>query len=256
MNLKYQKFTTVLVIFIFISFNIGIIFQLAAAFSVNAGALISLTNQARAKAGLSKLTQNDKLTQAATLKSQDMINKDYFAHTSPAGLNSWYWFREVNYSYRVAGENLAIDFTDSQSLFTAWMNSPTHKANIMDPNFSDIGIAAVSGEFQGHQSIAVTQMFGKPLEQNQAVKKIENNSQNNNSQTKSAPAEISQQNISQKESQDTNLNQNSQPESINAKVLFAKIWNDPISHNVLISTFIPGYGLVKNSMTLIEKIIG
>ena len=252
MKSNCQKFVQVLVIFIFISFNIGINFQPAFASDINAQTLISLTNQARTKAGLPKLNQNAKLSQAATLKSQDIISKDYFAHNSPEGLNSWYWFREVNYSYRVAGENLAIDFNDSESLFTAWMNSPTHKANIMDPKFAEIGIAAVPGEFQGHQSIAVTQMFGKPLNQDEIVHTFQNNSKAN--------IQVNNSNIlpeqTQNALQETNSNQESKSETINAKVMFAKIWNEPISRNVLIYTIIPGYGLVKNSMALIEKIIG
>ena len=250
MKSNFQKFTTVLVSISFVLINIGMNFQPAYASSVNAGALISLTNQARVKAGLSQLNQNTKLSQAATLKSQNMIDKDYFAHNSPEGLNSWHWFRSVGYSYRVAGENLAIDFSDSESLFTAWMNSPTHKANIMDPQFSDIGIAVIAGEFQGHQSIAVTQMFGQPLEQNQVVKKIQNNSQNIPSNNIN-PAPEQKQNIPQ----DTNVTSESQPETLST-VMFAKIWNDPISHNIIIYTFIPGYGLYKNSVALIEKIIG
>ena len=102
------------------------------------------------------------LTEAAQLKADDMAQKSYFAHTSPEGLTPWHWFDEVHYSYLYAGENLAVDFTDSDQVVEAWMNSPTHRANLLSDNFTQIGIAFANGTWQGRSTIFVVQDFGMP----------------------------------------------------------------------------------------------
>jgi len=192
MKFLKKQFIVVLVVIFLASFFVFP--KPTSASDVSAGTLIYLTNRARAQKGLSQLAQNSKLFKAATLKSEDMLQKNYFAHTSPEGLNSWHWFGIVGYSYRVAGENLAIDFSSSESLFSAWMNSPSHADNILDPRFTDIGIAAVSGEFEGHQAIAVTQMFGQPLVQNRQpqnsiqVNNIDNKTKNDNQNIEQVPS--------------------------------------------------------------------
>ena len=124
--------------------------------------LVNLTNQERKSLGITSLRENSNLNQAAYLKAKDMLNNDYFAHTSPSGLTPWYWFDKTGYKYQYAGENLAIDFIDSEELFEAWDNSPSHRENIIDTNYTDIGIAVVSGEFKGSQTTVVVQLFGSP----------------------------------------------------------------------------------------------
>ncbi len=128
--------------------------------AVNRATLISLTNQQRAAAGLNTLVENSKLNQAAAMKANDMLANGYFAHTSPAGLGLAYWISQVGYPYRYAGENLAMDFLDSSEVFNAWMSSSSHRANILNPNYQDIGMAVVSGNFNGNQTTIVVQMFG------------------------------------------------------------------------------------------------
>jgi len=125
--------------------------------------LLTLTNQERKSLGVSVLRENTKLNQAAYLKAKDMLEKDYFAHTSPSGRSPWHWFEKVGYNYRYAGENLAIDFLDSEELFAAWDNSPSHRENIINTNYTDIGIAVVTGEFEGAQTTVVVQLFGSPV---------------------------------------------------------------------------------------------
>ncbi len=92
-----------------------------------------------------------------------MSTKGYFAHTSPEGITPWYWFTQAGYHFVFAGENLAIDFTESQDVENAWLNSPAHRANILDSRFTEIGIAVKDGIYQGQPTTYVVQMFGKPV---------------------------------------------------------------------------------------------
>jgi uncharacterized protein YkwD len=124
--------------------------------------LVDQTNQNRVVAALPTLRSNPILDQAAALKAADMAAKSYFAHTSPEGLTPWYWFDRIGYKYEYAGENLAVDFTDSEDVTNAWMKSPLHRANILNQNFTDIGIAQAHGSYQGHDAVFVVQLFGKP----------------------------------------------------------------------------------------------
>lgn len=125
--------------------------------------MVQLTNEARTQAGLPELTVSSKLSQAAKLKGQDMLKNQYFAHISPSGVTPWFWMKKTGYSYEVAGENLAIDFLDAEDIVSAWLASPTHKANLLHKDYTETGIAVVSGEFQQGTSIIVVHMFGKPL---------------------------------------------------------------------------------------------
>jgi hypothetical protein len=123
-------------------------------------ALISLTNQERKAIGISALTENPTLNQAAYEKAKDMLASDYFSHWSPSGTSPWYWFKKAGYSYKLAGENLAIGFFDSEEVVNAWMNSPSHRDNLLNSNFREIGIRV---NFQGSDTTVVVQLFGSPL---------------------------------------------------------------------------------------------
>jgi hypothetical protein len=128
---------------------------------VTSSELIELTNQARIAQGLEPLAVSSKLTDAAQLKAMDMINQGYFAHTSPDGLSPWYWVSKAGYKYSAAGENLAKDFGESEYVYQAWMNSPSHKANILNKNYQDIGIAVLRGTINGRETTVAVQFFGK-----------------------------------------------------------------------------------------------
>jgi hypothetical protein len=125
--------------------------------------LVDLTNNVRESSGVVTLARNSVLDKAAEMKANDMANNEYFAHTSPAGITPWHWFSKANYSFSYAGENLAIDFTESVDVENAWLNSPTHKANILNSKFTEIGIATAEGYYNGHLTTYVVQMFGKPV---------------------------------------------------------------------------------------------
>lgn len=134
---------------------------LATAYAVvSASALISLANSSRTQAGLGSLSENSKLSSAAFAKANDMFQNQYFAHTSPEGKTPWTFISSSGYDYVYAGENLAIGYTDASELHAAWMNSPSHRDNIMNPNFREIGIASVDGVFEGAETTIVVQMFG------------------------------------------------------------------------------------------------
>ena len=129
--------------------------------SVTTSELITMTNQARKAQGLEPLTVSSKLTEAAIAKAQNMIDQGYFAHTSPDGLSPWYWVSKAGYKYSAAGENLAKDFGESEYVYQAWMNSPSHKANILNANYQDIGIAVLRGTINGKETTVAVQFFGK-----------------------------------------------------------------------------------------------
>lgn len=129
---------------------------------LNAGGLIQLTNTQREINGLPKLAANEKLMRAAEKKADDIIAHEYFAHTTPEGKPFYQWAREENYSYKSAGENLAISFISNEDTISAWMNSPPHRENILDKRFTDIGIAVAVGKFDGKTTAAAVQMFGEP----------------------------------------------------------------------------------------------
>jgi hypothetical protein len=126
------------------------------------GVLIALTNGDRAANSDAALTTNALLTKAAQEKANDMAAKGYFAHVSPDGTTPWHWLDQVGYKYSYAGENLAVDFTDSTAVESAWMNSPTHRANIVKPQYTEIGIAVANGTYQGQSATFVVQFFGTP----------------------------------------------------------------------------------------------
>lgn len=137
--------------------------------SVLPGVLSSLTNEERSKENLPILAENSLLVQAAQLKAEDMASKSYFAHTSPEGKAPWYWFNQVGYVYAFAGENLAVNFTDSEKVTEAWMNSPTHRANIVAGAYTEVGTGVATGTYKGYESIFVAQVYGRPLVKSQLV---------------------------------------------------------------------------------------
>ncbi|HKZ35364.1 MAG TPA: CAP domain-containing protein [Patescibacteria group bacterium] len=133
---------------------------LGIATSITADELVALTNSQRQANGLPSLSLNQNLVQAAALKGGDMLAKSYWAHTSPDGATPWTFIKQAGYSYIYAGENLARDFMDTGSVINAWMNSPSHRDNVLSSRYRDIGIAVIHGNFQGQDTTLVVQMFG------------------------------------------------------------------------------------------------
>lgn len=130
--------------------------------SVLPGVLTSLTNTDRSHAGLGTLNESELLKQAASMKAKDMAEKGYFSHTGPDGSLPWKWLEKAGYRYTYAGENLAVKFTDSKDVQEAWMKSPTHRANILKSEFTEIGIGTAQGMYDGKEVTFVVQFFASP----------------------------------------------------------------------------------------------
>ena len=122
--------------------------------------LIELTNKERQKQGLPPVSENSALTKAAALKAQNMFNENYWAHFAPSGKTPWDFIIGSGYKFTFAGENLAKNFYNSDDVVTAWMNSPTHRDNLLHPKYKDIGIAVVEGNLNGQKTTLIVQMFG------------------------------------------------------------------------------------------------
>jgi hypothetical protein len=122
--------------------------------------LLELTNKDRAEQNLPPLVLNQVLSKAASLKATYMFEQDFWAHNAPDGTTPWYFFKKAGYTYTYAGENLARGFTDSSEVVDAWMNSPTHRENMLSPNYREIGFAVKKGKLLGEDTILVVEMFG------------------------------------------------------------------------------------------------
>jgi len=122
--------------------------------------VIELTNAERLSAGVTLLKENSELDQAALAKATDMFENNYWAHVSPTGTEPWYFVTQFGYQYKHAGENLARDFSNPKDVVTAWMASPTHRQNLLDDRYKDIGVAVVDGYINGVETTIVVQLFG------------------------------------------------------------------------------------------------
>lgn len=130
--------------------------------SVLPAMLAQETNQYRDSQHVADLVENPLLSQAATLKAQDMAKRSYFSHIDPDGQKPWKWISAVGYNFTYAGENLAIDFTDSQDVTNAWIASLTHRENLVNPNFKEFGIGVADGMFENKPTTFVVQFFATP----------------------------------------------------------------------------------------------
>jgi uncharacterized protein YkwD len=130
---------------------------------ITAEKVIELVNIERQKRNAVALSHNETLSRVAEDKAKDMIEKNYFAHTSPEGKTPWYWYEKENYDYKYAGENLAINFVSAEKQMEAWMKSETHRKNILSENFTEMGVAVASGKIDGKDVIITVQEFGKSI---------------------------------------------------------------------------------------------
>lgn len=125
---------------------------------------VKWTNGQRAQNGLPPLAESIQLNAAASRKAQDMFNRQYFEHFSPDGKSIGDLVEAAGYEYIAVGENLALgNYKDDQELVRAWMNSPGHRANILNTRFREIGVAVGKGLFDGKQTWLAVQVFALPL---------------------------------------------------------------------------------------------
>jgi uncharacterized protein YkwD len=159
-----SAYLVVAVLLVFISKNVSSFSNvLGVATDITIQKLFVLTNEERAKLGLQPLQENTQLTEAAQKKASHMFQKDYWSHFAPDGTSPWDFIKQSGYQYEYAGENLAKNFLFSGNVVTAWMNSPTHRENIVRKEYSQVGYAVMNGMLNGEETTLVVQMFGTPL---------------------------------------------------------------------------------------------
>jgi uncharacterized protein YkwD len=107
---------------------------------LSSGALLSATNRDREQNNTADLTVNTELSQAAQSKALDMVAGNYWSHDTPDGATPWSFIEKSGYSYSKAGENLAYGFSDATTAMNAWMHSPEHRKNLLDPGYSEVGL--------------------------------------------------------------------------------------------------------------------
>ncbi len=125
--------------------------------------LLILTNEKRRENGLSPLSLNNTLSQAASNKASDMFGKDYWAHIAPDGTTPWVFIKSSGYNYVYAGENLARGYSSAADVINAWMASPEHRKNMLSSNYSDVGFAVSTGKLTGEDTVLVVEMLGSTV---------------------------------------------------------------------------------------------
>jgi len=118
--------------------------------------VLSLVNQERSKIGLKPLQMDWELARVARMKSEDMAKKNYFSHTSPTYGSPFDMMKQFGISFRTAGENIASGQTTPKEVMESWMNSQGHRANILKPDYTHLGVGYYRGGSYGHMW---TQMF-------------------------------------------------------------------------------------------------
>lgn len=129
--------------------------------------LLNETNSQRQSANEPVLRTNAQLTAAAQAKANDMASRNYWSHVTPDGHQPWWFVTNAGYEYQSTGENLAYGFTTSQATVIGWMNSPGHRANILNAEYQDVGFGIANAESyqnDGQQTIVVA-LYGRPLKQ-------------------------------------------------------------------------------------------
>lgn len=132
--------------------------------------LLGDTNKHRIANNLVPVTTNDKLTQSAQAKCNDMVTRDYWSHNTPDGQEPWVFMIQAGYSYNSAGENLSYGYNKASEIVVGWINSPTHNENLLQPKFTEIGFGVcLSESFTGNpnlgkpaRAIIVVQHFASP----------------------------------------------------------------------------------------------
>ncbi|MBU1032108.1 CAP domain-containing protein [Patescibacteria group bacterium] len=163
--ISWEGLVCYILIFIFLQVSFSIIGYtkpgiLGISADIDQKKLIELTNSERQKMGLPPVSENEALDRAAVLKAQNMLAENYWAHFAPSGKTPWDFILGSGYKFTYAGENLAKNFYNSDDVVSAWMNSKTHKDNLLNPKYKDIGIAVIEGNLNGQKTTLVVQMFG------------------------------------------------------------------------------------------------
>ena len=129
--------------------------------SIESASLMEKVNQERQNRNIPPLFSSSKLNTAATTKTNDMFERDYFDHINPDGSYVWPLINATGYGpYKLLGENLAIDFSSESGIVSAWLNSPSHRDNMLNTEFVDQGMSAQFGDYETRYTSIVTNLFG------------------------------------------------------------------------------------------------
>jgi len=134
---------------------------LGISYSISNQELLIMVNEERIKSGLEPLSISEKLTSAAYAKANHMFENNYWAHFAPDKTSPWKFILNSGYDYIYAGENLAKGFVNSRDAVDAWMNSPTHRDNILSKQYKEVGFAIVEGTLQGEETVLIVELFGQ-----------------------------------------------------------------------------------------------
>lgn len=167
--LHLDVLTGILIFFTIVSFTFSRPAVLGIATDITIQRLLDKTNEERRNAGLGALSLNGQLTSAAQGKAQHMFTNNYWDHFAPDGTSPWDFINNSGYKYKFAGENLAYNYMFSDDVVNAWMNSPSHRANILRSEYTEIGFAVQNGNLLGEDTTLVVQMFGTPQQSNPIV---------------------------------------------------------------------------------------
>lgn len=163
--ISWEALVFYILIFIFLQVGFSILGYakpglLGISSSITQQKIIELTNAQRIKSGLGPVVENEALDKAAKLKGQNMIEENYWAHFAPSGKSPWDFILGAGYKFTYAGENLAKNFQTDEDVVNAWMNSPSHRDNLLNTHYKDVGIAVVEGTLNGVSTTLVIQEFG------------------------------------------------------------------------------------------------
>lgn len=142
----------------FIIFSLAFLSPLSTVYSKAFGTsdIVTLSNTERTQLSIPELKTNTALNNAAQAKADDMVRLQYFAHEAPDGKMAWDYMKNVGYAYEVAGENLAVTNESAETVINSWMNSPSHKDNLLNPSYQDVGIGIGNyGDYQNHKNTTV-----------------------------------------------------------------------------------------------------
>jgi uncharacterized protein YkwD len=140
----------------------GDILRISLADNFSNDTVFELINKERTNYNLQPLSKNFSLQESANSKALDMANNNYFSHISPYGKKWSQFINDQKYDYSIAGENLAKDYSNPKTMIEAWMNSPSHRENILNNQVTETGISVYNGKLDNKPTRFVVQVFGKP----------------------------------------------------------------------------------------------
>lgn len=131
-------------------------------FAIDTAKLIAEVNNERVSNGLVPLVQNNRLDRAASQKAISLTKIQSLIHTKSQDGVAWSFINDAGYLYEIAGENLAVNFQSEEEVVSHWMNSPTHRANILRSDFVDVGVAVAQGKYEDKMADYVVMYFARP----------------------------------------------------------------------------------------------